>query len=169
MGQAQHQTGVLPAPLATTADSRVRENLEMRLSQRFDTVAELQAEKEDISREIKRLASEGDRLRATVDTVRELQETMQTAGEGAPQIRLRLREELRKLVDTIRIAPYGEFRVTEEWVEKACSVNGGENNSLREELEARVANKDWRWYLIRYQTGSFTMFKPGGKGALLSS
>lgn len=84
------------------------------------------------------------------------------------EVRRKLREELRELIDNIEVFPVGRYIWTDEKVQQALSaVIEVEPNMSKEKLEqletdlrSRIENKELRQYNIYFKGGSWRVLKP---------
>jgi len=81
------------------------------------------------------------------------------------EIRLKLRDRIRTLIDRIDVFPVGTTRMTEQLIEQAMQdltpVNTPEElETIRNELESRVDNRGLLTLQIRFKTGSIRTLQP---------
>lgn len=96
--------------ISTTKDKRVREKLEQNLSQVFDEKERLERENKELEQEISSLSGQKDELQSEVDKAKEVYQILQSAESEEERItlRLRLRQQIQKLIEWIKVYPLQE-------------------------------------------------------------
>jgi len=103
-----------------TKDSRIREQLEKKLSQAFDDKERLESENKKFEREITELRQQKAGLEKDIEQAKEIYQLLNSAQGEAERIelRLRLRQQIQKSIEWIKIyplqEPYQEIQETEE-------------------------------------------------------
>jgi DNA invertase Pin-like site-specific DNA recombinase len=155
--------------IMTTSDKRVREMLEKRMAERLDVQGALRQREDDVKQQIDRLSSSFENTQATLDSLKKLFDVLSDEKtERLIEIRLRLRNELRKLIKKIDVFPEGFSRFTVQTAEKALEdisslvPKGSEGYKLiKEELKQRVERpKDFRSFRITFASGSIRTIIP---------
>jgi chromosome segregation ATPase len=155
--------------IMTTSDKRVREMLEKRMAERLDVQGALSQREDDVRQQIDRLSSSFENTQATLDSLKKLFDVLSAEkAERLIETRLRLRNELRKLIKKIDVFPEGFSRFTVQTAEKALEdisslvPKGSEGYKLiKEELKQRVERpKDFRSFRITFGSGSIRTIIP---------
>lgn len=106
--------------IGRTKDSRIREQLEKKLSQAFDDKESLESENKKFEREITELRQQKAGLEKNIEQAKEIYQLLNSAqGETERiELRLRLRQQIQKSIEWIKIyplqEPYQEIQETEE-------------------------------------------------------
>ena len=106
--------------IGRTKDSRIREQLEKKLSQAFDDKERLESENKKFEREITELLQQKAGLEKDIEQAKEIYQLLDSAQGEAERIelRLRLRQQIQKSIEWIKIyplqEPYQEIQETEE-------------------------------------------------------
>jgi DNA invertase Pin-like site-specific DNA recombinase len=106
--------------IGRTKDSRIREQLEKKLSQAFDDKERLESENKKFEREITELRQQKAGLEKDIEQAKEIYQLLNSAQGEAERIelRLRLRQQIQKSIEWIKIyplqEPYQEIQETEE-------------------------------------------------------
>ncbi|MGI6544081.1 MAG: recombinase family protein [Limnochordia bacterium] len=106
--------------IGRTKDSRIREQLEKKLSQAFDDKERLESENKKFEREITELRQQKAGLEKDIEQAKEIYQLLNSAqGETERiELRLRLRQQIQKSIEWIKIyplqEPYQEIQETEE-------------------------------------------------------
>jgi DNA invertase Pin-like site-specific DNA recombinase len=106
--------------IGRTKDSRIREQLEKKLSQAFDDKESLESENKKFEREITELRQQKAGLEKDIEQAKEIYQLLNSAqGETERiELRLRLRQQIQKSIEWIKIyplqEPYQEIQETEE-------------------------------------------------------
>jgi len=106
--------------IGRTKDSRIREQLEKKLSQAFDDKERLESENKKFEREITELRQQKAGLEKDIEQAKEIYQILNSAQGEAERIelRLRLRQQIQKSIEWIKIyplqEPYQEIQETEE-------------------------------------------------------
>jgi len=106
--------------IGRTKDSRIREQLEKKLSQAFDDKESLESENKKFEREITELRQQKAGLEKDIEQAKEIYQLLDSAqGETERiELRLRLRQQIQKSIEWIKIyplrEPYQEIQETEE-------------------------------------------------------
>jgi DNA invertase Pin-like site-specific DNA recombinase/uncharacterized protein (UPF0335 family) len=106
--------------IGRTKDSRIREQLEKKLSQAFDDKERLESENKKFEREITELRQQKAGLGKDIEQAKEIYQLLNSAQGEAERIelRLRLRQQIQKSIEWIKIyplqEPYREIQETEE-------------------------------------------------------
>ena len=106
--------------IGRTKDSRIREQLEKKLSQAFDDKERLESENKKFEREITELWQQKAGLEKDIEQAKEIYQLLNSAqGETERiELRLRLRQQIQKSIEWIKIyplqEPYQEIQETEE-------------------------------------------------------
>lgn len=115
--ELESQIENLTDSIALTSDSRIRTTLEARLSKTFDKLEALQTETVRIEKEIEQTAQQKDQLQSNIDQAKEVYELLGSSRNEHDRInmRLRLRQEIRRLVKRIEVYPLQEaFNAVQE-------------------------------------------------------
>ena len=106
--------------IGRTKDSRIREQLEKKLSQAFDDKERLESENKKFEREITELRQQKAGLEKDIEQAKEIYQLLNSVQGEAERIelRLRLRQQIQKSIEWIKIyplqEPYQEIQETEE-------------------------------------------------------
>ncbi len=106
--------------IGQTKDSRVREQLEKRLSKAFDDKEELEAENKELEQEITELKQQEKGPEEYMEQAKEVYHLLDSAKDEEERIELRLylRQQIQKMIEWIKIYPlqeeYKEVQETEE-------------------------------------------------------
>jgi DNA invertase Pin-like site-specific DNA recombinase len=106
--------------IGRTKDSRIREQLEKKLSQAFDDKERLESENKKFEREITELRQQKAGLEKDIEQAKEIYQLLNSAqGETERiELRLRLRQQIQRSIEWIKIyplqEPYQEIQETEE-------------------------------------------------------
>ncbi len=155
--------------ISTTSDKRVREMLEKRMGASFDKQNELKQQIAHLKQEIARLSQSFETTQETLDSLKELLAFLNTAKTGKLiEVRIKLRNELRKLIDRIDVFPEGRSRFTIETAEKALKdmsmviPKGSEGyEQIKDNLRQRTERpKEFRSFIIRFTSGSLRFIVP---------
>ena len=106
----------LTETVATTKDSRVRESLDKRLTERFDAQERLKAENISHNQEMDDLRRQKENLQENIDMSMEIYRLLDSAqDEERIALRLKLRREIKTCIDRIDVYPLAEkFKEIEE-------------------------------------------------------
>lgn len=156
--------------IATTDNPAVRRLLEGRLGEALTEQESLEAERQQVEQEIVRHIHSQEDTQARLDSVRELLTFLREgSGDELIEVRRRLRQELRGLIDRIDVRPVGLLPMTTERVKEmiAATLDIYPEMAGTEELERveadlidRIENRDLRTYTIHFKGGSFRTLTP---------
>lgn len=161
--------------IMTTSDKRVREMLEKRMTERLDSQSTLNQKMDNLKQQINRLSRSFEDTQATLDSLKKLFGFINTAKtEKLIEIRLKLRNELRTLINKIEVFPEGLNRFTMLSAKKALKdismviPKGSEDyKQIEEDLQHRIEKpRDFRSFKINFTTGSFKVIIPERKPQL---
>ena len=161
--------------VSTTPDKRVRVMLEKRMAERFDKRDSLKQQMNHLTQQIDTLSRSFDDTQLTLDSLKELLVFLKTTDtKKLAEVRLKLRNEIRKLIGGIDVYPEGYPRFTIETAEKALKdmsmviPNDVEGIAcIKEDLRQRVESpKDFRYFKINFLSGSERLIKPARKQQL---
>lgn len=156
--------------ITSTADKRVREILEKRMTERFDKQDYLNKEKDHLKQEIDTESRTFENAQLTLDSQRELMTLLEKekTGKKIIDLRLKLRNEIRKLIDRIVIYPVGLHFVTHEFAQKALEdlseffqEGTKEYSDIKKYYHDRLEHpKEFRLFKIFFKSGSVRTIYP---------
>ncbi len=167
--EATAKVNNLTDSIATTGNVAVRRTLEGRLAEALKEQEIHETEARQLNQEIKRHSRSKDEVRARLESMQELLSFLQERdGDELIDVRCRLREELRSLIEWIDVRPVGQLPMTEELAERmlkaALDVHSDmskkEQKELEADLAARIENRDFRDYVIHFKGGSICTIVP---------
>jgi hypothetical protein len=150
-------------------NTTVRRALEGRLAEVLEEQATHYAETKQLSQEIERLSRFQDEAGARLESLRELLLFLRERdGEELIEVRRRLREELRGLIEKIDVRPVGRVPMTEKLAKRMTravldvypEINNRERVRLEKELASRIENRELRDYIIYFKGGSISTIAP---------
>ncbi|MGE5581464.1 MAG: recombinase family protein [Bacillota bacterium] len=152
--------------IATTDNQAVRKTLEERLSKILAELHQIDTEVLVLEREVKQLSSAQEDTETRLESMRELLSFLRE--RKVPElieVRRKLREELRELIDRIEVYPVGRYIWTEEKIQEALTAMQSltkpeELEKIETELRSRIENKELRQYNIYFKGGSWRVLKP---------
>jgi hypothetical protein len=173
-GKAKTEAGKvenLSDTIATTTSAAVRQILEKKLSEALEQQALHEADVKQLSQEIDRISRAQTDTGAQLESLRELMDYMQTAsGDELINVRRRLREALRGLIDRIDVYPVGRVPMTEsrlaEALQAILDVHPEEPEQTESWLRLRIENKDLRQFNIDFKGGSMRLITPAASEKL---
>jgi DNA invertase Pin-like site-specific DNA recombinase len=178
ISEAESQIENLTDAITSTGDKRVREILDAKLRKVLDGRETLESEKHTLQRKIDSLAHLLDKVQITVDDLNVLFDLMNKAeAEERSLVRMKLRNELRSLIERIDIFPYGiPLRSEEQITEDLEAIfesfpdlrHAEETHRLEEELRGRIDNKDYRVYGVTFKGGSRRTLMPAREHPLVT-
>lgn len=159
--------------METEKDKRVRERISNRIAKLEDRKEFLGQEMERFEHEIASLSKLFENTEARLDSVKKLIEFFKNTGDDKTdprriEVRLKLREEIRRLIDRIDVYPLGSPRFTAESAEKAlqdmalvCPEGTGDYERIKEQLRLHVEKaKDFLTITVHFSTGSKQTLHP---------
>lgn len=156
--------------IANTADKRVREVLEKRLSDALAKQPALEKESGRLKRKIDTLSRSFEATQAILDSLKGLFKFLDTeTGERLISVRRKLKMELRKLIDRIDVYPVGRTRMTKEKAEESIQAILGAFPNLAgsqeiERLEAQfldqIDNRAYRQFDVWFKGGAVRTIVP---------
>lgn len=155
--------------IATTASAAVRQTLEKKLAEALEQQSTHEAEARQLSQEIDRQSHAHDDTGAQLESLRELLSYLKESnGDELIDVRRRLREALRGLIDKIEVYPVGRIPVTEERIKGGIKAildvhpdtSAEELEQMETWLRARIENRDLRQYTIHFKGGSMRTIVP---------
>jgi hypothetical protein len=160
--------------VSTTPDKRVRAMLENQMAERFDRQASLKQQMDHIKQQIDTLSRSFEDTQLTLDSLKELLVFLNTTEtKKRIEVRLKVRNEIRKLISRIDVYPAGHIHFTIETAKealKSMSMVHSEDEDpegyawLKENLRQRVENpKDFRLFSIKFISGSMRTIIPESK------
>lgn len=159
--------------IATTDNQAVRRLLEDRLGEALSQKESLQGESRQLEQEVSSHLRGKEDTVARLDSMRELLDFLREGtGEELIDVRRRLRQELRSIIDRIDVCPVGRKPMTLERVEEMQKavldvhpeMAGSEELKRAEaELMGRIENRDLRVYAVHFKGGSFRILEPVAK------
>jgi chromosome segregation ATPase len=95
--------------ISTTPDRRVRVQLENRMSSMFDKQSNLERKRDGLDQQIETLSRAFETTQRSLDSLKKLFDFLDTAkaGNRRTEVRLKLRKELRRLIERIDVYPEG--------------------------------------------------------------
>ncbi len=172
LAEADTKVANLTDSIAGTEDQRVRKQLEARLAEILDEREALTKKKDHAEQTILELTHTREDAGEKVHNIKELIEFMKTQkGQRLFDVRLKLRNELRGLIEQINVFPVGNPRITPEYVQAQVQVlrdNFREDTKGLDESISRyesywsrgIDNKDLRQFSIFFKGGSFRTIRP---------
>lgn len=168
--EADTKVNNLADSIATTENPAVRRTLEDRLAQALDEQSSLEAEAKQLKKDIEQQTHALDDTRAKLESLRQLLAFLkERSGDELIDIRRRLREELRGLIDRIDVFPVGRPAMTEERIPESIAAvldvqpelaGTEELKQFEAQLRSRIENKDLRFYYIHFKGGSWRIIDP---------
>jgi DNA invertase Pin-like site-specific DNA recombinase len=160
----------IAASISRTRDDRVRETLENSMAERFDRKDSIQQHMNQIEQQINTLSRSVEDTQLILDSLNELLAFLQTPeSKELIDVRLKLRNQIRKLLNVIDVFPAGQ-RLSEETVQKTLKDMSMQIPAfkdplgyawLKEELQREVENpRDFRYYCLQFSSGSFRFIHP---------
>lgn len=156
--------------IATTADKRVRHILEKRMTERLDNQAALNQTKNQLKQQIDTESGSFENLQLTLDSQRELINFLETekADKKLIDVRLRLRNEMKNLIDRIVVYPEGLTSVTQESAQTALKEMSEffpegtkEYSDIKKYHQDRLEHpKEFRLFTIFFKSGSMRTIYP---------
>jgi len=153
--------------IATTPDKRVRARLEEGMCDRFNKKESIKRQIQEMEQQIHKQSRASEDTKLTLDSVKELMNILQIVEKNRLiEIRLKLRKEIRSLIERIDIYPGGRPYFTTEMAQEALSairmnIPEDEVEILREKLHHRVKKpKDFRCFMIHFASESWRMIYP---------
>jgi DNA invertase Pin-like site-specific DNA recombinase len=170
LGQVQDWIANLTDSIADTEDKRVRQTLQKKLSELLDDRERLEWDKSRIEAKIAQLSKASESIEEQLQSIEQLLDYMQSASkEKLIDVRLRLRDKLRQLIQKIIVYPVGPAIMTPELVEEGIQavldvqarLKGTDKiEKFREELEKKIDNKEEQIYRLEFEGGSYRWLKP---------
>lgn len=169
LGEVARKTENLTDGIAEADDKGTRDLLRAKLKAALEQKQTLEKEAKELKRELESVSRAAEGTRERLESLSHLFDAMRTAEQKQRiEIRLRLRQELRSLINRIDIYPGGRPLWTPELVEKALkdmamvfSPGTEDYARIEEELRQRVANpKDFLLFTIHFATGSKRTLHP---------
>lgn len=170
MKRAAAMVSNLADSIASTENPAVRRILENRLAETLTEQESLQAELAKVEQELSIHQHSQEDTKARLESMRELLEFLRTpSGEGLIDVRRRLRQELRNLIERIEVFPVGRNPMTvgrvKEMIAAVLDVHpemaGTEEVKLVEaSLIARIDNRDLRSFIVYFKGGSIRILDP---------
>ncbi len=164
--EAAAKVNNLSDTIATTDSVLVRQTLEKKLGEALEEQAIYEAEAKQLSHEIERLSRTNEVTETRLESLRELLTFLKEhAGDELIDIRRRLREELRGLIERIEVYPVGLLLMTPERVEKALkeimdSFPDIDKEWFKARFESQINNKKLRKFIIHFKGGSIRTLEP---------
>lgn len=170
LGQVENRITNLTDSIANTADKRVRQTLERRLSELLDDRERLEEQQGRVQSEITQLSKATETIERQLESIEQLFDYMQSASkEKLIDVRLRLRDKLRQLIRKIDVYPVSPEIMTPELVEEIIQAaldekpemsDTDELDKFRRELEDKIDNKEEQVYSVVFEGGSCRMLAP---------
>ena len=167
--EASAKVNNLADTISTTDNANVRYILDGRLAVALEEQANFEAEAIQLKQEINCNSLAHANSSAKLESLRELFIFLkERKGDELIDIRRRLREELRILIERIDIYPLGRKPMTEELVREMMvavldispELEKAERHQMELELKAQIDNKDLRQYNVFFKGGSIRMLQP---------
>jgi DNA invertase Pin-like site-specific DNA recombinase len=160
--------------VSTTKDKRVRSMLEKRMIERFDTRDSLTLQITNLKQQIDTLSRSSEDTQLTLASLKELLSYLKTAEtKKLVEVRLKLRNEIRKLISSINFYPLGSHRLTTKDAKNILNdmskvILKDEDPVgyalIKEDLRRRVESpKDFRHFIINFTSGSRRIIRPESK------
>lgn len=157
-----------------TKDKRVRILLDKRISEQLDNQESLKLQMDNLKQQVYKLSLSYENTQLSLDSLKELLNYLNTSETNKQvEIRLKLRNEIRKLIDSIIVYPVGRYRMTTEdaknILNNMSSVISKDKNPkeyaickdyLRQNIESP---KDFRNFIINFKSGSSRTISPLNK------
>jgi DNA invertase Pin-like site-specific DNA recombinase len=169
LGEVARKTGNLTDAIAEADDKRTRDLLRGKLKVALDEKESLEKETEGLKRELESASRAAEGTRERLESLSQLFDVMQTADEKQRiDIRLRLRQELRRLISRLDVYPGGRPLFTPERAQKAledmaivCPVGTEDYRRIEEQVHKMTENpKDFLSFSIHFATGSKRTLHP---------
>jgi DNA invertase Pin-like site-specific DNA recombinase/ElaB/YqjD/DUF883 family membrane-anchored ribosome-binding protein len=159
--------------ISSTSDKRVREILDKRMTERFDKKASLNQAKDRLKQQIDTESMSFENMQLTLDTHRECLYFLETekTGKKLIDIRRKLRNEMKKLIDRIDVYPEGLDRISPESAQKALKAmtefvpeGTEEYAALKKYYLDRIEHpKQYRSFKIIFKSDSIRIIYPTGE------
>ncbi|MGO9022359.1 MAG: recombinase family protein [Syntrophobacteraceae bacterium] len=174
ISEAELQIENLTDTIASTTDKRVRTILNWKLSAVLDSRETLEGQKAALQEKIDALAHLVDKVQMTVDDLNGLLDMLDNVeGEERSLIRMKLRNELRRLIERIDVFPFGAPNWSEKAIAEFFEENGFEDwpdlrPIVEEDLRGRIDNKKCREYKVIFKGGSRRKLMPSRQSPLVT-
>lgn len=140
--------------------------LETRLNELLKDRDLMTADEQRLHKQIDEETRLADTIQDSIDSVKDLINRMKDLDiEARIDLRLKLRDRIRSLIDNIKVYPLGQQVITEAYIEQAmvdlslcCSEN--ELTQAREQLQAMIDNRQLLTLKVHFKTGSFRIIQP---------
>ena len=155
--------------ISTTDNAGVRRILEERLAQALEEQTIHKANANHLKKDIDHNILAHDNTKARLQSLQELFICLRDrTGEELIDIRRRLREELRGLIERIIVYPVGRIQMTTERVNEMLGavhdvipdMPGKELQHVEADLKTRIGNKELRKFIIIFKSGSMRTLLP---------
>ena len=155
--------------ISTTDNANVRHILDGRLALALEEQASYEAEAKQLKQDISSCSLAYSNSSAKLESLRELLTFLKDrTGTELIDVRRRLREELRSLIDRIDLYPLGRVPMTPERVNEIMDAFQDvlpemvekELQQAEADLKARINNKELRQFNILFKSGSFRTLEP---------
>jgi len=168
--QATKQINNLTDSIATNNDKDVRKTLELKLSEVLKDLQQLEVEKKKTQGRINKVKTSKRDIRAQIKSVRELSDLMnKITGQERAELRLKLRDRIRRLIEWIDIYSVGYPLWTEDLIKETITAvlevdkdlkNTDKIITLQNKLKEKIDNKDECVLRINFRTGSLVLLRP---------
>ena len=160
--------------MSKTSDERVSTLLEKTMTEKFDMRDSLESEVNNLNQQIETSSQSFEDTQLTLDSLNELITYLSTAEtKKLVEVRLKLRNEIKKLISVINVYPAGHNHYTIETAKKALDdismvISKEENPNgyaqIKENYRRRVESpKDFRFFIINFKSGSARTINPERK------
>lgn len=156
--------------ITTTADKRVREILDKRMIERLNERESLNQTKAYLEQQIEAESKSFENVQLSLDSQRELLNFLESekADKKVIDIRLKLRNEMKKLIERIVVYPAGTVHITPEYANKALKdlsefypEGTVEYEYLKNNYQYRLEHpKEFRSFKILFKSGSIRSICP---------
>lgn len=174
--EASSKVENLSDTIATTTSAAVRQTLEKKLDEALEQQATHEAEAKQLTQEIDRQSRAQNDTGTQLESLRELLDYMkESSGDELIDVRRRLREALRGLIEKIEVHAVGRVPMTEERVKGALNamldVQPNMSAEVLEQMEnwlrSKIENRDLRQYTIHFKGGSIRTIVPATSDKLV--
>lgn len=159
--------------IAKTGDDRVQERLDKEMVKLLDEQEALSPKQQEIELELERVMSVNERADGGLSSVQELIDFMNSgiASEELLDLRLRLRNEIRNIIDRVDVYPVGRPKWTPELVKRFLDttkelIPAKERETVKAQIEGYIDNKKLCVYELHFRSGAVRVIEPFGEPEL---
>ncbi len=177
INEAEFKAGNITDTISMTTDKRNREILDKKLTEILDKKEKLEDEKKSLHGKIDSLSQLSDNFEMTIEDLKGLFTLMETVqDEERIILRMKLKNELRSLIERIDLYPYGFPNRKEGEIARDLEVifetypemrGTEETERVVAAMRARIGNKDYRLYQVLFKGGSRRSLMPARRHSLV--